>query len=246
MATILVIDFDHSAASFTREVLCKAGFQALVARSSQQALAQVRQQPIDLVVLDLDCTSADPWSVAEDIRRLAPAAALLVLSATQRRSADIVAGLQQGADMYLLKPVEPRVLLAYCSALLRRPRNALADHVAADASHPLQIGPLTIHPAQRAVQVEQCGRCETVLLNRSEFEVLLGLARRAGEVVSTAELLDQIWGPAYHGDDSAIYARVYQIRKKLVAFPSAPRIQNVPRCGYRIVLRPVRSGCAET
>jgi two-component system OmpR family response regulator/two-component system response regulator RstA len=144
------------------------------------------------------------------------------------RNSDIdhVVGLELGADDYVIKPVEPRVLIARIQALLRRSRA-----VTAAESRTLRFGALVINSAARSVML----RDEPVALSSNEFDLLLLLASRAGEIQSRETLYQELYKREYNGLDRTLDVRISHLRRKLGDVGSPEKIRTVWGHGYLFV-----------
>jgi two-component system response regulator RstA len=159
----------------------------------------------DLVILDLMLPGKDGLTICRELRRH-DRIPILILTA-KGENIDQVLGLEMGADDYVVKPVEPRVLLARVEALLRRSRSAPAE--AREAR--LTAGRLTIDGARRAAAIGD----KSVELTTGDFDILWLLASRAGSVVTRDEILRVVRGIDYDGLDRSIDARICRLRRKL-------------------------------
>ncbi|MGB5374934.1 MAG: winged helix-turn-helix domain-containing protein, partial [Polyangiales bacterium] len=185
----------------------------------------------DLVILDLMLPGANGLDVCREVRDLY-SGSILMLTASQSE-ADHVAGLELGADDFVNKPIEPRVLLARIRAQLRR-LNGGWDSKSNDEGGILRVGSLQVDIASRDVSVEG----ELVPLTTMEFDVLLRLALEAGSVVKRDDLYAQVMGIEYDGIDRGMDVHVSRIRRKLqrAGFDSS-RLKSVRGVGYLLASR---------
>lgn len=229
-AHILLVEDDDELAELLLTYLGQHGFQlSRVSTGDEGALAIVERQP-DLVILDLMLPGLDGLDVC---RRVRPryAGAILMLTASQSE-ADHVAGLELGADDFVHKPLEPRVLLARIRTQLRR--LAGPRRVSPEAPEVLHAGPLRVDPATRDVTVEG----EPVPLTSMEFDVLLMLTREAGSVVTRDDLYGELLGVDYDGLDRGMDVHVSRIRRKLQRCGFDPgRLKSVRGLGYLLAYR---------
>src|SRR5262247_697692 len=179
-ARILVVDDEPDILELVQYNLSKAQYDVVGVKSGEEALVQVRTTPPDLVVLDLMLPGVDGLEVCKALKRDTHTAAIPIVILTARgEEADIVAGLELGADDYLTKPFSPRVLLARIRAVLRRHHT---EPVAADAM--IRHGALVLHPGRHEILVQD----QPVLLTLMEFRMLHMLARRPGWVFTRNQL----------------------------------------------------------
>jgi two-component system alkaline phosphatase synthesis response regulator PhoP len=192
--------------------------------SGEEALSRARSQPPDLIVLDLMLPGMDGLTVCRELKQDAKTRDLPIIILTAKgEEADIVAGLELGADDYVTKPFSPRVLLARVRAVLRRRRAAPA----AD-SDSLEIHEMVIHPGRHEVLVQ--GR--PVDLTATEFRLLAFLARRPGWVFTRSQIVQGVQGEDYAVTERAVDVQIVGLRKKLG--PAGSYIQTVRGVGYRL------------
>ena len=224
---ILLIEDDARLAELTATYLAQNGLRVSIEARGDRALERFAQERPRLVLLDLLLPGKDGLTICRELRR-ASEVPILILTARDT-DFDHVIGLEAGADDYVMKPVDPMVLLARVRALLRRAgRGGLASERRAD----LQLGALRISETSREVWLH--GR--PVTLTTQEFELLNLLARRAGELVSRDEVFRTVRGIDYDGLDRSIDGRVSKLRRKLGDDAAAPtRIKTVWGKGYLLV-----------
>lgn len=224
-ARILLIEDDERLAQLVAEALRKNGYVVTLCADGLEGEALMRSQPFELVLLDGHLPGKDGFDVLRDTRR--DVAARIVMLTARDDDIDQVLGLEGGADDYITKPVAPRVLLARIKALLRRDSPTLAG--GAGATEPLQFGPLTLLPQSRELRLDG----EPVALTTAEYELLMFLAQRAGQVVSRDDIMQGLRGLEFDGLDRAIDARISRLRKKIGDDAQSPtRIKTVRGQGY--------------
>ena len=224
---ILVVDDDALLRRSLAFNLEQAGFRTETAGTAEDALAHVRLDPPDLVILDIGLPGMD-WLDALRVLRQQLNVPVIFLTA-RRRELDEVLGLELGADDYVTKPFDFDVLLARIKAVLRR---AGVGAPAAPEPTPLVVGDLVIDQAAHTVTVG--GR--PVELAPREFDLLAALAQEAGRVLSVDELLARVWGAEYMGESQVVYVHIRWLREKLEADPKHPqRIVTVRGVGYKLV-----------
>ena len=223
---ILLVDDDALLRRSLAFNLAQADYRVSTAASAEDALAMARQEPIDLVLLDIGLPGMDGLEALRQFREQLSVPVIFLTA--RRRELDQVLGLELGADDYVIKPFQLDVLLARVKAVLRRaarPSDASAD------LGPLVVGDIAIDPLAHTVRV--AGR--TVDLAPREFDLLHALAREAGHVVSTDGLLARVWGAEYAGEPQVVYVHIRWLRKKLEPVPDRPtRIVTVRGAGYRL------------
>jgi two-component system response regulator ResD len=197
----------------------RAGFQVTEAAGGREALALAETGSIDLVILDLMMPDLDGWEVC---RRLRAEGDLPILMLTARGATfDRVAGLQLGADDYLVKPFDGLELVARCQAILRRLRPQREE------GRPIRRGPLLIDEASRTATLHG----QPLTLTPKEFDLLLLLAAHPGQVFSRDRLLDAVWGYDFAGAPRTVDTHIKNLREKLG--DASGLIQTVWGHGYR-------------
>ena len=223
MTHVLVVDDEPAIVDIVTDYLADAGYRVSVARTGDDALRQVRSIIPDLVVLDLGLPGVDGLDVAREIRRTS--AVPIIMLTARSDEADRVAGLELGADDYVVKPFSPRELLARVRAVLRR--GAVRDDGGAFA-----VGDLIVNPAERTVEVGGA----SIDLTATEFDLLAALATSPGRVFTRTQLLETVHGVAVDAGERAIDAHVKNLRRKLETEPHRPRrLLTVHGVGYRLV-----------
>jgi two-component system OmpR family response regulator len=203
MYRVLLVEDDPRLAELVMEYLSGYEFSVDLATRGDTALAHFKQSSPDIVVLDLMLPGMDGMVVCRQIRELSDVP-ILILTARED-SYDEVSGLEQGADDFVNKPVQPRVLLARLRALLRRTQ----AKVAAD-SRVLEFGGLRIMTDDRSVS----WRGQSCVLSNTEYKLLLVLAEAAGRVLSRDELLKKMRGIEFDGLDRSIDNCISKLRRK--------------------------------
>jgi DNA-binding response OmpR family regulator len=229
----LVVDDEPSLVRVVSGYLEREGFSVRAAGDGESALELARQVEPDVVVLDLGLPGIDG---VETCRRLRTFTDCYVVMLTARADeVDMLIGLAVGADDYLTKPFSPRELTARIRALLRRPRG----RPAAGASPPaiasvlsLRVfGDLAIDPEAREVTVAG----HPVVLTRTEFDLLETLSSRPRTVFSRRQLIEQVWGADWIGDEHLVDIHLGHVRRKLGDDPGASRfVVTVRGVGYRM------------
>jgi DNA-binding response OmpR family regulator len=224
---ILLIEDDARLAELTATYLGQNGLRVAVEARGDRALQRFAQERPRLLLLDLQLPGMDGLDICRELRRTHDVP-ILILTARDTEF-DHVIGLETGADDYVMKPVEPMVLLARVRALLRRVERTGTGH---EKRADLHLGTLRISETSREVWLQG----HPVALTTQEFELLCLLARRAGELVSRDEVFRAVRGIDYDGMDRSIDGRVSKLRRKLGDDAAAPtRIKTVWGKGYLLV-----------
>lgn len=221
-ASILLVEDDLRLAELVSRYLQSNGFTVSAMSAAEGVLERVHHEQPDLVILDIGLPGEDGFSLC---RRLRPAYQQPILILTARdNDIDHVLGLELGADDYVVKPIEPRVLLARIGALLRRARGHPAPA--------LRFGGLVITPAAHSVSLNGAA----ITLSRSEFDLLEYLARHAGEIQSREALFRNLYRREYDGVDRMLDIRISRLRRKLGdEAENAERIKTIWGQGYLFV-----------
>lgn len=225
---VLVVDDQKPIVETCRLYLEHAGFDVVVAFNGEQALAEARDARPDLVVLDLLLPRIDGREVCRRLRAEGVTVPIVMLTALATED-DRVAGLELGADDYLVKPFSPRELVARVQAILRRADEAAAARVDAapdDDAEVLHVGAIAIDVAGRWVRRDG----ETVHLTPTEFDLLVFLARRPGVVRTREQLLAEVWGYRDGSGARTVDSHVRAIRRKL----GNDVIRTVHAVGYSV------------
>jgi two-component system alkaline phosphatase synthesis response regulator PhoP len=220
---ILVVEDEQDILELVRYNLARENYQIFCASSGEEALRIVASQPLNLIVLDLMLPGMDGLEVTRRLKNNPRTQNIFIVMLTAKGSeADIVAGLELGADDYITKPFSPRVLLARIKAVIRRS----SDDKPGDNTV-IQIHNLIIHPGRREVRVDET----PVTLTYTEFQVLYYLIRRPGWVFTRTQIVDAVRGDDYPVTDRSVDVQIVGLRKKL---GSAGRyIETVRGVGYR-------------
>jgi len=220
---ILVVEDEEPICELLRYNLTKAGYRVNVAGSGAQARASIAAEKPDLVLLDLMLPDGDGLDICRWLRRSPDLQTTPVVMLTAKgEEHDIVAGLELGADDYIVKPFSPRVLLARIRAVLRR---RAVEPVAADAV--ISRHGIVIHPGRHEVLVDD----QPVELSATEFRVLHCLARRPGWVFTRSQIARAVHGGDDVVTDRSVDVQIVALRRKLG--PAGKLIETVRGVGYR-------------
>ena len=219
---MLVVDDEPTITDVVCRYLERAGYAASVAGDGAAALEAAREQRPDLIVLDIMIPRIDGLEVMRRLREDGRPAVILLTSRGER--GDRIAGLQLGADDYVVKPFSPAELVARVDAVLRR-----ADS-SPEREAPIALDGLEIDPVARRVTVNGA----EVELTQREFDLLLFLARHPGQVFSRDQLMDAVWDFSFYTDTSTVTVHIRRLRAKIESDPTRPTsVQTVWGVGYR-------------
>ncbi len=218
MYRILLVEDDAAIREMTQLALERDGFTVRTAGDGAAGLEAFREEPPDLVLLDVMLPGLDGVSVCRQIR--AGSVVPIVMLSARSDPIDIVLGLEAGADDYVTKPFEPPILAARLRAVLRR-----VERLAGSPS--MTFGELDIDP--HGMVVRRAGL--VVSLTPTEYRLLLQLAENAGIVLSREKLLEDVWGYVWSGDTRLVDMHVRRLRAKI----GAEAIETVRGAGYKLV-----------
>lgn len=219
MQRILVVDDDPAVTSVLRRGLSYEGFAVDTAASGSQGLAVARDQPPDLIILDVMMPDLDGFEVLRRIRLADPKLPVLMLTAKDA-PADQVEGLESGADDYVIKPFTFEVLLARVHALLRRQE--------AERPAVIRFADLSLDTGTRQARRGE----KTVDLTSTEYKLLSLFLEHPRQVLTRDILMERVWGYDFGGDTNVLETYVKQLRQKLEAEGETRLIHTVRGTGY--------------
>jgi DNA-binding response OmpR family regulator len=229
MKRVLIVEDNRNLATGLRNNLEIEGYQVDVAYDGTDGLERARDESPDLVVLDLMLPKMDGYRVLRTLREEGYDKPVLILSARGEET-DKVLGFHLGADDYVSKPFGLLELLARVDALLRR---ASSNGSKAKLAEPMSFGDIAVDPGTHTVR--RAG--ETVPLRPKEYDLLIALLRRHGQVASRTELLAEVWGYAGEVYSRTVDTHIAELRRKLEDNPAEPRyVLTVRKTGYRLAV----------
>lgn len=227
---LLVVEDDADIQELIRVTLLKNGFQVACVEDGTSALNAVRTETYDLVLLDLMLPDMDGLDICKSLKRDPKTAVLPVVIVTAKREdADVVVGLELGADDYIVKPFSPRVLLARIQAILRR------RHPVGEEIDPIRHGDLVVHPGRREVRIKG----KAIELTFTEFQILHLLASRPGWVFTRQQIVNAVRGDDYAVVSRSIDVQIVGLRKKLGS--CGRYIETIRAVGYRFADTPTNA-----
>jgi len=219
---ILIVDDEEDVLELVRYNLDRNGYKTDTAATGEEALTKARAKLPDLIILDLMLPGIDGLEVCKKLKSDVKTQNIPIIMLTARgEEADIVTGLELGADDYVTKPFSPKILVA-------RVRRILHKSLAADLEKaPVKIGELNINPGRRQVLIKN----KPVDLTFTEFNILYTLAKRPGLVFTRYQIVDALHGDDYLVTDRAVDVQIVGLRKKLGTH--SKYIETVRGVGYR-------------
>ncbi|MBO9606340.1 MAG: response regulator transcription factor [Paenibacillaceae bacterium] len=220
MTKVLVVDDDPHIRKLVRLLLTGEGLEALEAEDGVEALELLETMSVDMVVLDVMMPRMDGWQLCRELREHyeLPLLMLTAKGETEQK----VKGFDLGADDYLVKPFDPPELIARVKALLKRYRIA--------ASQTVQAGKLQLN--QKTFETYVDGISQTLPLK--EFELLFKLASYPGKTFSREQLIEQIWGYDYEGNERTVDVHINRLRERFDEAVCGFRISTIRGLGYRL------------
>jgi len=225
---ILVVDDEEDILELVTYNLTREGYHIKGATTGEAALKKIQSESFDLIVLDLMLPGIDGLKVAKSLKSNPRTRNIPIIMLTAKgEEADIVTGLELGADDYITKPFSPRVLIARVRAVIRRVSEEPQDETSV-----LRIHELEIDPGRRSVLTGG----KPIELTFTEFQVLWILARRPGWVFTRGQIVDAVRGSDYPVTDRSVDVQIVGLRKKLGSF--GKYIETVRGVGYRFSENP--------
>jgi two-component system response regulator VicR len=229
---VLIVEDERTIRDVVRRYLEIEGYSVHEAEDGQQALQLLTSKAMDLIILDVMIPKLDGFALARKLRNpsdyvnMATSGEVPIIFLTARKDEqDRLDGFAFGGDDYLTKPFSPRELMARVKAVLRRSVVGVLG-----TEDPIQVHRLRLDPRSRTVTIGG----QTVSLTAKEFDLLWFLARHPQQVFSRSQLLDNVWGFEFYGDESTVTVHVRRLREKIEPDPTKPTyIQTVWGIGYK-------------
>ncbi|WP_183598730.1 response regulator transcription factor [Paenibacillus phyllosphaerae] len=220
MTKLLVVDDDPHIRELVRLFLSREGFTVIEAGDGVEALAAFEAEQPAMVILDVMMPRMDGWALCEELRGSTNVPLLMLTAKGETKQK--VKGFELGADDYLVKPFEPIELVMRVKALLKRYRISTSQQV--------QVGAVQMDRA--TFEVTEEGKALTLPLK--EFELLFKLASYPGKTFSRDQLIEQIWGYDYEGDERTVDVHIKRLRERFPEETAGFRIQTIRGLGYRL------------
>lgn len=221
MTRILVVEDEETYRETVSYLLCREGFEVVLAENGVEGLEQYDRNGADLVLLDLMMPGMSGTEVCRELRQRGGVPIIMVTA--RDTEVDKVIGLELGADDYITKPFSHLELVARIRAVLRRTTFA-------DEGDAIEAGGVRIDVERHDVTV----RGESVRLPLKEFDLLEELVRNAGRVLTRGQLIDRVWGSGYVGDTKTLDVHVKRLRAKIEEDPQNPQLLLTVRgLGYK-------------
>jgi DNA-binding response OmpR family regulator len=228
--TIFVVDDENTLRDVVRRYLELDGFQVVEADTGLKALDLLRERPVDLMLLDIMLPEMDGFSLTRTLRNSPEFSErysdLPIIMLTSRGDeVDRIMGFELGVDDYVVKPFSPRELVARVKAVLRR-----AASNSDPSQEPLTFANLRVDPLRRVVTLGDT----PVTLTAKEFDLIWLFARHPQQVLTRDQLINQVWGFDFDGDETTVTVHIRRLREKIEPDPSQPTyIHTVRGVGYK-------------
>lgn len=220
MSKILIVDDDPHIRELVRVFLRNDCFEVVEAEDGVKALAELDSVKVDLAIIDIMLPKMDGWELCQEMKAAFDIPVLMLTA--KGETSQKLKGFQLGTDDYLVKPFEPLELVARVKALLKRYR--------IESSQAIQIGELTIDRKTFQVTVDE----ESLTLPLKEFELLFKLASYPGRTFSREQLIQDIWGYDFHGNDRTLDVHINRLRERFPEDKHSFKITTIRGLGYRL------------
>jgi len=223
--SILVVEDEPSIAEVVGLYMQRAGYKVQTAADGKIAMSILEKGIPDLVILDLMLPEVDGLSLTRWLRDRSDVP--IIMLTARREEIDRIAGLEMGADDYVVKPFSPQELVSRARAVLRRTKR---EQTADTSERPLMFGDLAINALSRTVTLAE----KDIPFTAKEFDMLYLLAQHPKQVYTREQLLDRIWGGAEYIDPGTVTVHIRRVREKIETDPSNPtRLVTVWGVGYK-------------
>lgn len=221
--TVLIVDDEINICELIRLYVEKEGYEAIVANDGQDAIEKYKRLSPDMVLLDIMLPVKDGWQVCREIRSMGNTPIIMITA--KGETFDKVLGLELGADDYVVKPFEPKELVARIKAVLRRSETLVAN----EEAEKICFEGLRINQATYEVYIDDV----KVDMPPKEFELLYFLAKNKNKVFTRDRLLDEIWGYEFFGDSRTVDVHMKRIREKVESEDRNWHLKTVWGVGYK-------------
>lgn len=222
--TVLIVDDEKNICELIRLYVEKEGYKAIIANDGGSAVEKYKQVQPDIVLLDVMLPVKDGWQVCREIRAVSDVP--IIMLTAKGETFDKVLGLELGADDYIVKPFEPKELIARMKAVLRRSESRKPE---AEESSDLVFDGLRIGRETYEVYLDD----KKIEMPPKEFELLYFLAKNKNKVFTRDQLLDEIWGYEFFGDSRTVDVHIKRIREKIESDNKSWQLKTVWGVGYK-------------
>lgn len=222
-AKILIADDDQNICELLKMYLEKEDYAVVTAGNGEEALAKFDEETPDLLLLDVMMPKLDGWQVCRELRKKSECPIIMITA--KGETFDKVLGLELGADDYVVKPFEPKEIIARIKAVMRRTGKASAENDKKEVSY----DKLTVNMTKYELKVDG----KVVDTPPKELELLFHLASNPNRVYTRDQLLDEVWGFEYYGDSRTVDVHIKRLREKLEGVSDKWSLKTVWGVGYK-------------
>lgn len=222
-AKILVADDDRNICELLRMYLEKEGYTVVLAANGEEALQKFDEENPDILLLDVMMPRLDGWQVCRELRKKSECPIIMITA--KGETFDKVLGLELGADDYVVKPFEPKEIIARIKAVLRRTGKASAETDKKEVNY----DKLTVNMTKYELKVDG----KVIDTPPKELELLFHLASNPNRVYTRDQLLDEVWGFEYYGDSRTVDVHIKRLREKLEGVSEKWSLKTVWGVGYK-------------
>lgn len=222
-AKILIADDDRNICELLRIYLEKEGFAVVLAGNGEEALSKFDEEEPDILLLDVMMPKLDGWQVCRELRKKSECPIIMITA--KGETFDKVLGLELGADDYVVKPFEPKEIVARVKAVLRRTGKASAENDKKEVNY----DKLTVNMTKYELKVDG----KVIDTPPKELELLFHLASNPNRVYTRDQLLDEVWGFEYYGDSRTVDVHIKRLREKLEGVSEKWTLKTVWGVGYK-------------
>lgn len=223
--TVLIVEDEKRMRDLLVDYFEVDGYKVYQAADGVEALSVFQANEIDLIILDIMMPKLDGYSVCRKIRRTSKT--LIIMLTAREEEDDKLLGFELGADEYVTKPFNPKVLIARANTLLERFKDQQKSQEASDEIKTINYGPITVNEAGYSISYNN----ESLKLTNKEYEVMVLLIKNKDIVFTRETILDKVWGLDYVGDGRVVDTNIKTIRKKLG--PHAKWFKTIIGVGYK-------------
>ena len=226
-AKILIADDDKNICELLKMYLEKENYEVVTAGNGEEAIAKFDSENPDLILLDVMMPKLDGWQVCRELRKKSECPIIMITA--KGETFDKVLGLELGADDYVVKPFEPKEIIARIKAVMRRTGKASSDTDKKEVSY----DKLTVNMTKYELKVDG----KVIDTPPKELELLFHLASNPNRVYTRDQLLDEVWGFEYYGDSRTVDVHIKRLREKLEGVSDKWSLKTVWGVGYKFEVK---------
>ena len=227
MGKIMVVDDDQNICELLRLYLEKDGYTVVIANDGEEALSKFSAENPDLMLLDIMMPKLDGWQVCREIRKKSNVPIIMITA--KGETFDKVLGLELGSDDYVVKPFDPKEIVARIKAIMRRTGKSASDNDVKEVSY----DKLVVNMTKYELKVDG----KVVDTPPKEMELIYHLASNPNRVYTRDQLLDEVWGFEYYGDSRTVDVHIKRLREKLEGVSDQWCLKTVWGVGYKFEVK---------